>query len=190
MVTTEPRRMTAEEFLALPVDDDVERCLIDGYLRETAMTRRNRWHSQIMARFSRFLDEWRDLQPEPRGMVACGEVGCWLSRDPVTLVGIDVAYFDAATMARTTIDSTMIEGPPIVAVEILSPSDTIADIDERIDLYLGAGVRQVWIVDPHDRTVTVHRPDQEHRPFTQSQELDGEPDLPGFRVAVARLFGA
>ncbi len=189
MSTAPARLMTTEEFLALP-DDGKERWLIRGELheRERPMTVRNRRHSRIMARVTRFLDVWRDSQPEPRGEVLCGEAGCRLRGTPDSVVGIDVAYISAEVAAQRVDETTLIDGVPILAVEILSPNDTQEDINEKIDEYLDAGVALVWVFDPHRRTVTVHRPGEEPELVNVRQELTGEPHLPGFRVAVAELF--
>jgi Uma2 family endonuclease len=179
--------MTTEQLLALP-DDGVERWLIRGQLREKPMTYRNRWHSRTMARLARFLDYWLDQQPEPRGSVLVGEAGVRLRRDPDTTVGIDVIYISAEVAAHQADDTTIIDGVPVLAVEILSPSNTKEEIDEKIDEYLEAGVPLVWIVDTRYRTVTIYRPDQEPEMVNAGQELSGEPHLPGFRVPVASLF--
>ncbi len=64
----------------------------------------------------------------------------------------------------------------------------VEDVNEKIDAYLSAGVAIVWIVDPYYRTVRVHRPDAEPELFNVRHELTAEPQLPGFRVAVSRLF--
>ena len=64
--------------------------------------------------------------------------------------------------------------------------DTIHGLPPRA---LRAGVRLVWLVDPHYRTVLVYRPDQEPELFNVRQELTAEPHLPGFRVPVAQIFG-
>ena len=55
------------------------------------------------------------------------------------------------------------EGTPDQVVEILSPSDKQQEIDAKIDEFMDVGVKQVWIVDPHDKTVTVYRPGQRAR---------------------------
>ncbi len=60
---------------------------------------------------------------------------------------------------------------------------------EKIELYLETGVAVVWIVDPDLRNVTVYRPGQQEVLFAAAQELIGDPELPGFRVKVAHLFG-
>ncbi len=182
------RLMTLEEFLAIP-DDGIDRDLIRGRLVEhSTMTRRNRRHGRVETRIARFLDSWLDTQPEPRGQIVSGEAGFVLSRSPDSTVGIDVAYV-SAKVADAAPDSQFFEGPPILAVEILSPSDAREDIDDKVLLYLESDVALVWVVSPRFRTVTVFRPDAAPVLFNEHQELTAEPHLSGFKVAVARLFG-
>jgi Uma2 family endonuclease len=179
--------MTTEEMLAIPANG-VERWLIRGALWEKPMTVRNRWHSRIMTRMAKFLDNWLDGQPQPRGQVLCGEAGCRLRRTPDSTVGIDVVYISAEVAARQPDDTTLIDGVPILVVEILSPNDTQDEIDEKIDEYLAAGVALVWIIDPHDRTVLIYRQGEEPELVNIRQDLTAEPHLPGFCVPVAQLF--
>ena len=102
--------------------------------------------------------------------------------------GIDLAYVSAELAAATPEDVWLIDGAPTLAVEILSPSNTQEEVTEKVQEYLAVGVALVWVVDPVFRTVQVFRPDAEPELFNSRQELSGEPHLPGFRVAVARLF--
>lgn len=179
--------MTTAELLALP-DDGVERWLIRGELRERPMTVRNRFHSKTMTKVAQHLGNWLDGQPQPRGDVLTGDAGVRLPGDPETTFGIDVAYVTAEVMAQQPADTTIVEGVPVLAVEILSPSDTQEDINEKIDALLAAGVPLVWEIDPHRRTVEVHRPGAEPETFNARQQLTAETHLPGFRVAVVDLF--
>lgn len=195
MSTTTSALMTTEELLAMP-DDGAERWLIRGELRERRptlegppMTVRNRFHSRVMMLVGHLLLDWLDRQPEPRGQVFGGEAGVRIRRTPESTVGVDVVYLSAEVAARQTEDTTLIDGSPVLVVEILSPSDTQEDIHEKIDEYLTVGVALVWIVDPADRTVRVYRPDAEPEPFNVRQVLSADPHLPGFQVPVARIFG-
>lgn len=190
MSTVLEQRATIADYESLP-DDGVERWLVRGQFRERVeadMTKRNRWHSQILITIGACLKLWRDRQAEPRGAVLGGEAGCILQRDPDTVVGIDVAYFGPEVVAAETEGTTLMDGPPVLAVEILSPSDRQQDIDEKTDLYQAAGVPLIWLVDPHLHTVTVLRLDHPPRLFNETETLDGEPHLPGFAVAVTSLF--
>jgi Uma2 family endonuclease len=184
----EKKLMTVEEFLALP-DDGKERWLIRGELRprEPAMSVRNRKHSIATARLTRLLGNWLETRPAPRGEIMNGDAGFRLKRTAESLVGIDVAFASAELMGQSAEKLPYMDGPPVLAVEVLSPSDTHEEVVEKILEYLDAG-SVVWEVDPDLRIVRVHRPGQEPEMFTQSRELTTEPELPGFRVAVARIF--
>lgn len=181
-----PKTMTAEELMALP-EDGIRREIIRGQLRERPMTTRNWRHSELEARLARMLGNWLEEQSRPRGKILCGEVGFRLRREPETLVGIDVAYASAELAARTNKSVAFCDGPPVLAVEILSPSDKHEDIVEKVRLYPEVGT-VVWVVDPDFETVCIHRPGQLSETFNTQRELAAEPYLPGFRLAVAELF--
>lgn len=191
---TEQKVWTTEDLLALP-DDGVERWIIDGQLREkppeipgVTMTVRNRHHSEIMALIAGTILFWLRTQPAPRGKIYCGEVGVKLPGQSNT-VGVDVVYVAADVVATQDDEkTTLIDGVPTLAVEILSPNDTVEQVEEKVDTYLKAGVPVVWVVAPHRRTVTVHRPRQEPELFNATRRMPAEPALPGFTPAVVELF--
>ncbi|WP_435018347.1 Uma2 family endonuclease [Tundrisphaera sp. TA3] len=187
-IAESPKLMTAEEFMALP-DDGRERWLHDGqlHINEDSMTARNWVHSEALITIGTYLRNWLVQQPRPRGKFVGGEAGCVLRRNPDILVGVDIAYISAALAAATPRTQAFYDGPPVLAVEILSPSDTLGDILSKTESYLAAG-SVVWIVDPYSRIVTVHRPDHPPRPHSIGDELAADPYLPGFRVAVADFF--
>lgn len=179
--------LTTDELLAMP-ENGLERELIRGELRERPMTKRNRHHSRVEATLARLLGVWLMQQPQPRGAVLSGGAGCILRRNPDTTVGIDVCYISAELASREPADTELIDGPPILAVEIQSPNDTLQDSEEKINEYLAAGVALVWIVNPYRRTVTVYRPHAEPELYGATKELVGDPQLPGLRVPVAAIF--
>ena len=183
-----PSWITCEQLLALP-EDGLERELIRGVLRERPMTRRNRFHAAAEAKIVHLLLTWLGTRPEPRGAVCSGEIGCILRRDPDTIVGIDVAYFSAEVVARQNATSTMMEGSPRLAVEILSPSDRMEEVHEKVAEYLAAGVDLIWVVDPFFRTVQVHCRHTAPEMFNADQTLRGGDILPGLSISVAEIFG-
>ncbi|MHC4875034.1 MAG: Uma2 family endonuclease [Planctomycetota bacterium] len=191
MSVSETRLMTIEEFLALPDDDGIDRELIRGELREGErdMTRRNRTHAWIESCLSKLLGMWLDEHPELGCDVYAGEVGCVLHRDPATAVGIDVVV-STAEQEQASIDAgtTQLEGPPLLAVEILSPSDKLEDVGGKVDLYLESGVQIVWLIEPHFQTVEIHKPGMLPVQLNTGQEIADEPLLPGLRIPVARVF--
>lgn len=186
-MATATRPLTTADLLAIP-EDGRRRWLIRGELRENGMTIRNRFHSIAMANLTTFVNNWRFTLPELRGQVVCGEAGVILPGDPETTVGVDVAYVPPDVMIRQTDDTTLIEGVPTLVVEILFPSDKQQEIKEMLAAFRAAGVPMMWVVDPDDRTVTIHRPGELPTLVNAKQDLDGGDVLPGFRVPVARLF--
>jgi Uma2 family endonuclease len=185
MSSVKAARMTVDEFLAIP-DDGIERMLIDGVVRELGAPSRRWIHATVLANLSCLLTSWAWTQPRPRGRVGAGEVGFRLGSG--TMVAADVAYASPELAAATPTNQSSFEGSPSLAVEILSPSDRIGDIDDKIATYLDASVPLVWVVHPRFRTVTVYRPDSQPQMFTVHDEIAAEPHLPGFRAAVAAIF--
>ena len=75
-----------------------------------------------------------------------------------------------------------------MAIEVVSPRDLAWEVDEKVDEYLRAGIRLVWVVFPDTKTIHVYRSDQEMRRLTESDQLTGEDVLPGFSYDVSELF--
>jgi len=179
--------MTAEELLALP-DDGIDRELIRGELREYPMTTRGGPHGLTTHNLDFLLGSWLRQQPRPRGRVYAGEIRVRVRRNPDTFVGADLAYISADLAAQTPKNAKFIDGIPVLAIEILSPSDTVEDVAEKVREYLEAGVPLVWEVNPIYEGVTVHRPGVPYETFNVTQELTAEPHLPGLRIPIAEIF--
>ncbi|WP_293146806.1 MULTISPECIES: Uma2 family endonuclease [unclassified Microcoleus] len=82
-----------------------------------------------------------------------------------------------------------LEGAPDLAVEILSPSNTVEEIHNKLVEYFDNGSRLVWVIHPKEQYVLVYRSAQEpDRLLKSADSLDGEDIVPGFTLAVAELF--
>jgi Uma2 family endonuclease len=77
----------------------------------------------------------------------------------------------------------IITTPPFLCIEILSPSDRMAEMQERIDDYLAFGVRYVWLINPATRRAFVYTADQ------MREAKDGvlSTENPDIRVPLAEL---
>ncbi len=82
----------------------------------------------------------------------------------------------------------MYDGAPILAVEILSPSDRHDDTVDTVATYLEVGT-VVWMIDPDFQTLTVFQPTEKPRTYNLDDELCADPYLPGLRVRIAELLG-
>jgi Uma2 family endonuclease len=177
--------VTTEQLLALP-DDGKERWLVRGKLREPDTRRRYRLHDRVQANLCFALRQWSSRQV-PDGKVLLGEVGFRLRRDPDTTMGADVAYVEGSISSDGSIDFAL-DAVPVLAVRILSPSDTRGAINDRVKGLVDAGVELVWNVEVLHRTITVYRADAEPELFNATQSISADPHLPGFNVAVADVF--
>jgi Uma2 family endonuclease len=79
---------------------------------------------------------------------------------------------------------TYLNAPPLIAVEILSPSQQ--DVNEKVDIYLKAGVTALWVVDPNERTVLYHSGSRRHR-YQRDTEIFLPLPLSG-SIKVADIF--
>ena len=76
---------------------------------------------------------------------------------------------------------------PAFAIEIISPNNTAADMFNKVEEYLAAGVRLVWQLFPERRSVIAFAPDQA-AVFRPGDTITAEPVLPGFACPVTDLF--
>lgn len=180
--------MTSDELFALPDPDKFERWLINGELREQPMTLRTPTHGRPTGVLSYALEAWCRTRPAPAPMMCNGDIYFRLTRNPDTNVGVDVALATPAQVAAHAPGDRFFDGPPLVAAEVLSGSDTMEDVQEKINAYMASGTPLLWIVDPFDHTVTVYRPGQPPVLFNRTQNLVGDPELPGFVHPIADLF--
>ena len=81
------------------------------------------------------------------------------------------------------------QGPPDLAVEVVSPSDRRAEVEAKSREWLAAGCRMVWVVDPETTTVAVYRPDAGVRTLRIPEVLDGGDVVAGLRLPLAEIFG-
>ena len=81
---------------------------------------------------------------------------------------------------------------PDLVVEVVSPRDTAEEVEEKIDSWLGAGVRLVWVAYPSTQVVRVHRPRSvgagRVTDLAGADVISGEDVLPGFTCPVREFF--
>lgn len=181
-------RMTVEEFLALPVDLNVRRELIRGELRAESVTTRNPRHAGCVTKLAAALENWRVPSQTPDVYMGTGDVRCRLPNTGATLVGVDVGVFIGSEAIRQVDEDSLLSVAPVLAIEVLSSTDTHESVREKIRVYLAAGVAQVWIADPDFHVISVYRNDRQPQSRNSDEILTGDPELAGFNVRVASLF--
>lgn len=116
---------------------------------------------------------------------------CFSSADDPERVRIpDVSFISAGRITPEQSAAGYIEVVPDLAVEVVSPNDKARELDEKLEEYLQAGVKLVWIIQPKTQTVEVHRPDGSDSRLRKTDTLSGESVIPGFECEVGELFPA
>jgi len=131
---------------------------------------------------------WQFVEPRDLGLVTGADGTFVLSREHKIVLVPDVAFVAKNRLPPADQRCGFFDGPPDLAAEILSPSDRLADVDEKARTWLRFGTRVVWIVHPGPQTVTVWTADGPPRVLGDTDQLDGGDVLPGFQIAVAELF--
>lgn len=99
----------------------------------------------------------------------------------------DVGFISKTKYPELT-GAAWIPHAPDLAVEVLSPSNTAREMAIKVTNYLAAGTL-LWVVDPEDKTVSVHQTGQPALLLSGKAELTGGDLLPGFSTAINTIFG-
>jgi Uma2 family endonuclease len=188
MVATHPEatrktEVTPKELLAMPDGGHYE--LIDGELRER---NKSLLSSRVAVKLARRLDVHCDQHN--LGWVVDAECGyaCFPWK-PGRIRRADVSFIAAS---RLPSQEERAEGyvtiPPDLAVEVVSPNDYVNELENKVEEYISAGVKLVWVVNPVTCIVEVLRGDGSVSRLRAGDELSGEEVLPGFRCRVDDLF--
>jgi Uma2 family endonuclease len=118
-----------------------------------------------------------------------GEAGGYvLFRNPDTVRAADVAFISHDRIGNRTLESGFFEGAPNLAIEVISPSDNRRRLRQKVDEYLLAGTRLVWVFDMWSKTVTVYRPHTPSQVVRDGDVVSGEDVLPGFALNIASVW--
>jgi len=178
----EPLRMTAEELFDLP-DDGMRHELVEGEL--LTMTPAGAEHGRVALRVgARILAH---VEEQGLGEAYAAETGFVVHRGPDTVRAPDVAFVAAERLTGDRVRG-FAELAPDLVVEVVSPSDRATEVASKAEMWLDAGVRLVWVVDPQARLAAVHHPGGLVTVLREDGVLDGEDVLPGFTLPLESLF--
>lgn len=187
MSTSETKLLTADELLALPTygsGGDRRYALIRGELKEMSPTKP--LHGIVCARLTIRLGGF--VEEHDLGEVFGAETGFLVESDPDSVLGIDAAFVSRERLAGVESFEKFFPFAPDLAIEVLSPGNTVQEIDEKIALYFAAGSRLVWVFNPKRRTAAVYRSPFDVRILGEQDALDGGDVLPGFALDLSKLF--
>jgi Uma2 family endonuclease len=174
--------ITGEEFALMDVPDHYE--LVRG--RIVPMPPPNYDHGSVEAIICG--EVYIFLKTHKFGRLCAGETGVYTARNPDTVRGTDMMYITNERLALRDTSLRYLNVAPDWITEVLSPSNTKAEVDEKLEEYFAINVRMVWLADPDARCVHVYRSLTDIRTLHESDTLSGEDVLPGFTLPVATIF--
>lgn len=174
--------VTAQELWQLS-EENTKYELVKGELVE--MTPPGGTHGRTALRIGWLIQSFLKSKNLGEGMV---ETGYLLTSNPDTVRAPDVSFLSTEKIPAEGLPDSYVSGAPDLAVEIVSPGDTAAEIQSKVQDYLTHGSRLVWVVYPQQRLVVVHHPDGTARTLHETDTLTGEDVLPDFFCQVADIF--
>jgi Uma2 family endonuclease len=129
----------------------------------------------------------------------------WAERDGTGQVSDSSGLFHLRGRARRAPDAAWIRSDRLAAIpaaeqerilpiapdfviELRSPSDRIEDLLAKMQEYADNGVLLGWLIDPLQRRCYELRPDRPMTTYVDPTELSGDPELPGFRLDLTRIW--
>jgi len=181
--STITKLVTADELIAMP-DDGFRYELVKGELIRMSPTGHE--HGIVAMNVAGPLHQ--HVKSNKLGAVYAAETGFIIEQNPDTVRAPDVAFVAKERIAQAGKVKSYWIGAPDLGVEVISPGDTVGEVESKVTEWLEAGTRLVWLVSPKLRTVTIYRSLTDITTLTEKDTLDGSHVVPGFRIAVGEIF--
>jgi Uma2 family endonuclease len=184
METAVEKRVWTEEEL-MRVQHDGNKCeLIDGELVMSPVTF---LHDLLVVRFASLL-EWF-VRKRKLGAVVGSNAGFIMKSGNVRCPDVSFVSAECIRRAKRPLDK-FFEGAPDLAIEVLSPSDTLEGLHEKILEYFESGTKLVWVVNMVEKTILVYHSPTPDSLLKETDILYGENVIPEFTLSLTELFEA
>ena len=185
MVATK-RLITADELLAMP-ERDCRYELVRGEL--ITLPIEGAMHGSVVSHVVVKLGVFVKASNLGKVFIRTGFI---LATDPDTVRGPDVAFVSNERLADDMSDGDpwgYFPFAPDIAIEVVSPNDRYAEVDDKVAEYLAAGTGLVVVVDPGARTIAKHSARGEATRLGEGDTLALDDIIEGFQCAAADIFG-
>jgi Uma2 family endonuclease len=177
------QRSTASELFEMP-DDGSRYELVKGELRKMSPSG---WkYGVVVVNITLLLAQY--VKANRLGSCGGAETGFKIASGPDTVRAPDLSFVRRERIPEGEAQEQFFVGAPDLAVEVLSPGDTRRQVNEKVEDWLEAGARAVWVINPKRRAVTVYRSMTAVTHLSEGDELDGGEVVPGFSCKVSEIF--
>jgi Uma2 family endonuclease len=177
------RVSTAEQLARMPGDGKRYE-LVQGVLH--MMSPAGGRHGRITVRINKLLAIHVD--DHDLGETFAAQTGFLLARNPDTVRAPDAAFVCRKKMKSLEDDTGFLPFAPDLAVEVVSPNDTFADVEKKAFAWLDSGTSLVLIVEPESETVHAYRSRSNIAVLNSTGFLDASDAVPGWSVNVSEFF--
>ncbi len=181
----EAQALLTAAWLADTPDGDLQRELDEGEL--ILMAPAGAQHGLVEVRLTGLL--FAEVERRKLGVLFSSDTGFVLQRNPDTVRCPDLAFVRKARLPLTYAkEGGYVDGPPDLAVEVQSPSQSPADVEKKVRQYFAAGTHTVWWVHPRRRLARIYGPQGDVKDIGQDGFLEAPEILPGVRIALRSIF--
>lgn len=176
-------KITVEEFEAfvdLPENADKLFEYVGGEIIEVPS---NPFSSKIATRFSTYIGMY--LLQNDIGHLTGESGGYMVSGERYAPDVAFISYARQPALAKQGYNPN----PPELAIEVVSPSDSMRLLTDKVANYLAA-LTLVWVVYPDEKMIKVYAHGQPTQTLGLNDTLDGGTVLPGFKLKVNDILGA
>ncbi len=163
-----------------------QRCeLIDGEVR--SLSPAGSYHGSVASILHSILAPL--IVKQRLGRTFSAETGFIVSRDPDTVIAPDFAFIAKGNLPEERPNEGYCPGAPDFAVKVLSPNESAREVAAKTKLWLSAGVKLLWVVDPVLETITAYRSLTDVAIDGARQEIVVGELIPEARFVVGEIFG-
>jgi Uma2 family endonuclease len=179
---TSKTQYTPEDLLAMPDGKSYE--LVGGQLVERKSGAESSWVAgQVCSQLHWFCEEHRIGWTLP----SSAGYQCF-PYDPGRVRKPDGSLVKYGRFPGGVLPEGWAELVPDLLFEVISPNDTVYELDDKLDDYRKVAVPLIWVINPNSRTVMVHRADGSGSYLSEDEELSGEDVIPGFRCPIREIL--
>lgn len=182
MATVETKIYTPADLLKMPDSNNIE--LVNGELVEKPVSALS---AIVEAKIVTRLEVFCDAHKSAVVMSSANGIQCFPD-EPNKIRKPDASVYKKDRFTREHLLEGWVSIAPDLAVEVVSSRDEFAEVTEKVEEYLDAGIPLVWVIDPENEIVYIHRKDGSVTKLHKDDDLSGEDILPGFSCKVAKLF--
>ena len=182
-MTLQPQIYTADDLERMP-EDGWRYELVRGELRRAPLGEHE--HGRIGGTVAGTLGYY--IIQHKLGTAFSAGTGFVLARNPDTVGAPDMAFVARERANSPTSKEGFWPGAPDLAVEVISPGDSYAEVEEKVADWLNAGTRMVMVINPRTRWVTVYRAGNRVQVYKEDDVLDAGDVVPGWTMPVREIF--